>query len=151
MTNDADLTLLTGWGEEEKFVDALLQQFRPRHAQAREFALQRRVLLLTAANEVPLDVALAAVPFEERTIERASAWKISGELQLTTCCAEDLLVHKVFANRGLDWIDIERILQRQREKLDFALIFEELGPLLKLKEEPENEQRLRDLMRREGL
>lgn len=40
-------------------------------------------------------------------------------------------------------MDVERTVQRQREKLDFNLIFEELRPLLELKEEPENEDKLR--------
>lgn len=151
VTNDADLTLLTGWGSEEKFVDSLLTQFRPRHEGAGEFALRRRVLLLTAANDVPLDVALAAVPFEERSVARASAWRISDAISLTTCSAEDLVIHKSFANRDLDWLDIERILQRQGQRLNFSLIFEELRPLLELKEEPENEEKLRALMKREGL
>jgi hypothetical protein len=44
-----------------------------------------------------------------------------------------------------------RILQRQRDKFNFRLIFEELRPLLELKEEPQNEDRLRELMKREGL
>ncbi len=151
VTNDADLTLLTGWGEEQKFIDRLLTHFRPRHADTVEFALRRRVLLLTAANDVPLDIALAAVPFEERTIQRASAWPISPAISLTTCSAEDLVVHKVFASRGLDWIDVEGILRRQNKKLNLPLIFDELRPLLELKEEPENEEKLRRLMQREGL
>lgn len=151
MTNDADLTLITGWGEEEKFIEALMRKFRARRPDAAEFARARRILLLQATNDVPLDLALAAIPFEGRTVERASPWKISDRISLTTCSTEDLLIHKVFAGRGLDWIDVERIVQRQRDHLDFPLIFEELRPLLELKEEPENEERLRELMKREGL
>lgn len=151
VTADADLTLLTGWGAEESFIEPLLGNFRARHEGAAEFARTRRVLLLDASNGVPLDLALAALPFEERTIQRASAWKVNDEISLTTCSAEDLLIHKVFAGRGLDWLDVERILQRQNKKLDFELIFAELGPLLELKEEPENEDRLRQLAKREGL
>ena len=151
VTNDADLTLITGFGPEEKFVDALLHNFRGRRPDAAEFALRRRVLLLMAENNVPLDISLGGIPFEERCVARASDWKVSDEITLTTCSAEDLLVHKVFAGRGLDWLDIERILQRQNRKLDFKLIFEELRPLLELKEEPENEDKLRELMKREGL
>ncbi len=151
VTNDADLTLITGWGAEEEFIETLLSQFRARHDGAADFARRQRILLLTASNGVPLDIALAAIPFEERTIDRASAWRVNEDICLTTCSAEDLLIHKVFANRGLDWIDIERILQRQNKKLNFQLIFEELRPLLELKEEPENEERLRQLMKGEGL
>ena len=150
-TNDADLTLITGFGSEVRFIAALLKRFRARGDDAAEFALQRRVLLLSATNGVPLDIALAAIPFEERSVERASSWRISNHLTLTTCGGEDLIVHKVFAARGQDWVDVEGVLRRQREKLNFSLILEELRPLLALKEEAENEDRLRKLMRSEGL
>jgi hypothetical protein len=52
--------------------------------------------------------------------------------------AEDLLVHKVFAGRERDWADVDGILIRQRGHLNLALVHEELGPLLDLKEEPES-------------
>jgi hypothetical protein len=41
--------------------------------------------------------------------------------------------------------------QRPGEKLDFNLIFEERRPLLELKEESENEEKLRPTHEREGL
>ena len=42
-TADADLTLLTGFGGEERFVDAILASFQSRRDDARELALTRRV------------------------------------------------------------------------------------------------------------
>ena len=54
LTQDADLTLLTGFGDEESFVDALLAHFVSRREGAREFALINRVLLLTAENGAPV-------------------------------------------------------------------------------------------------
>ena len=145
-TVDADLTLLTGFGAEENFVDPLLTAFEPRRSDAREFALRQRVLLLRDAHGVALDVALAGFPFEERTIERSSWWKAAENYRLRTCCAEDLIVHKAFASRFLDWSDIERILMRQGKKLDTDLIVRELTPLAELKEEPEIVEQLLSLI-----
>lgn len=54
---------------------------------------------------------------------------------LNTCSAEDLVIHKSFAGRDLDWSDVERILTRQHGKLDLSLIRSELKPLLALKGE----------------
>jgi hypothetical protein len=51
--------------------------------------------------------------FEERTIQRASEWRLRENIALTTCSAEDLVIHKVFAGRDLDWSDVERVLIRQ--------------------------------------
>jgi hypothetical protein len=138
-TKDVDLTLLTGFGDEEKFLDTLLTELDPRVPNARDFALRSRVLLAKTrgAETAEVDVALGAVPFEQRSIERASPWKVRDGLSLTTCSAEDLVVHKSFAGRDLDWGDIERVLIRQHGKLDLKLIRSELTPLLELKGETE--------------
>jgi nucleotidyltransferase AbiEii toxin of type IV toxin-antitoxin system len=98
-TQDVDLTLLTGIGSEERFISELTEHFRPRRHDAAEFALKTRVLLLFASNNVPIDIALGGLPFEARTIERSSLWQIKSEMKITTCSAEDLVVHKAFANR----------------------------------------------------
>jgi hypothetical protein len=150
VTQDADLTLLTGFGREEDFISALIQHFRPRRPDAAQFALRNRVLLLFASNDVPLDIALAGMPFEERTIERSSTWQIKSGMKITTCSAEDLVIHEAFANRAQDWADIERVLMRQMKRLNVDLIFEELRPLLQLKEEPEIEGRLRKMIEEES-
>lgn len=136
-TADADLTLLTGFGGEESFIDPLLSHFRPRRSDAREFALRNRVLLLEAHNGTPLDVALGAVPFEENSIRRSSAFPIGDGRALTTCSAEDFLVHKVVANREKDWLDIEGVLARRWGQLDLALFRREVEPLLELRGDPE--------------
>src|SRR5206468_1331772 len=88
LTQDVDLTLLAGFGGEETFVDACLKAFQPRRPDAREFALIRRVLLIRTRTGVSVDVALGAFPFEERSIQRASAWLWEGR-SLLTCSAGD--------------------------------------------------------------
>ena len=67
LTQDVDLTVLTGFGNEERVADAF-----------------------------------GALSFEELTVERASSWAWTADAALTTCSAEDLVVHKVFAGRDLD-------------------------------------------------
>jgi hypothetical protein len=137
-THDADMTLLTGTGSEEDFVERLLSEFRERSEGEREFALLQRVVRLHSSTGVPLDIALGALPFEERTVERASRWRARGDRsQIITCSAEDLIVHKAFAARGQDWIDLEGVVTRQGPKLNLEQIWTELRPLVELKEEPE--------------
>jgi hypothetical protein len=132
-TQDVDLTLLTGFGGEETYADTLLNRFLARRPDAREFALTRRVLLIRTAGGVDVDVALGAFPFEERSIQRSSAWTWAENQSLVTCAAEDLVVHKAFAARDRDWADVESVLIRQHGKLNLALIRSELEPLLELK------------------
>jgi hypothetical protein len=146
-TADADLTLLTGFGNEETFVDALLGSFRARMPEARALGLARRVLLLEASNTIPLDVSLGALPFEERVIERSSPFDVSSGAALRTCSAEDLIVLKVFAGRDRDWLDVSGVAVRQAGRLDERLIFRELQPLLELKGALEAAERLRNILR----
>lgn len=136
-TEDADLTILTGFGSEETYVDALLTTFRPRTDDERSAAPKRRVVLLYSAEDVGLDIALGALPFEEHCVERATDWLITPQLTLTTCSAEDLIVHKAFASRDLDWADVAAIVMRQGPRLNLDQIWSELRPLVELKEEPE--------------
>lgn len=145
MTADVDLTVVTGFGGEERYVDALLSSFHGRIGDAREFALLHRTLLLTASNGVHVDVSLGAMPFEEHSVERASRFKISDGEAITTCSAEDLVIHKAFAGRDKDWGDLRGIVVRQRH-LDHSLIWSELLPLLDLREDPTTEPKLRALL-----
>ena len=147
-TDDVDLTLATGWGAEERFADELLPSFPIRPGFTRERLLTQRVLFVTASNGIGIDVALGAIPFELRTVERSSLWEINSEQRLRTCSAEDLLVHKCFANRDRDWIDAEGVLIRQWRTIDLKQVHVELQPLADLKESPEILIRLNDLVKK---
>ena len=137
-THDADMTLLTGIGSEETFIEKLLSSYRPRFEGEAALALRSRVLRIESGEGVPLDIALGAFPFEERSIERATPWKAKrAAVALITCSAEDLIVHKAFADRKQDWIDLEGVVMRQGRKLKIEQIWEELRPLVELKEKPE--------------
>lgn len=136
-TVDVDLSLFVGFGQELPFSEVLLQHFEPRISNAADFAQERRVLLLRSSNGVGLDVAFAALPYEELMIERSSYFDYPPGPSLRTCSSEDLIVLKAFAGRGQDWADVERIIVRQTGKLDWDYIREQLRPLAELKDAPE--------------
>jgi len=148
LTKDVDLTVLAGFGGEEPVVDLLLAKFAGRRQDAREFALQNRVLLIQSGDGIGMDVALGALPFEERVMERASVFDFTPECRLRTCSAEDLIVMKAFANRERDWLDIETVIIRQGRRLDWKQIMDELQPLSELKESPDIPERLETLRRK---
>jgi hypothetical protein len=147
-TQDVDLTVFTGFGEEERYVDTLLRHFESRRPDARDFALRYRVALVRSTNGVPIDVALGAMPFEARAVSRATGYAVEGGTMLIVCSAEDLIVMKAFAGRERDWLDIEGVLLRQRGRLDLNLVWAELAPLLELKEDAEAAERLGQLLSR---
>jgi Nucleotidyltransferase of unknown function (DUF6036) len=148
VTLDVDLNVLTGFGGEDEVIDALLARFAPRLPGAREFAQRNRVLLLNTANAIGIDVSLAALPFEEKVIQRASAFRYNSGVELSTCSAEDLIVMKLFASRPGDIRDVEGVAIRNRGHLDWGYVEEQLRPLADLKCEPEilrAMERLREL------
>jgi hypothetical protein len=148
LTQVVDLTVLTGFGREEVFVTALLDHFAARRADARDFALRHRVVLVESNRGIAIDISLGAMPFEERAIDRASEFTIAPGVVLSTCSAEDLIVFKAFAGRERDWLDIEGIALRQAGRLDEGLVRAELEPLLELKEDRASAERLLQILER---
>ncbi len=136
-TIDVDLTLLTGFGGEAPFIDALLERFEGRVDDPAGFARTNRVLLLRSASGAGIDIALGGLPFEESVVSRATRFAFPGDLFLLTCSAEDLIVLKAFAARGQDWVDIEGVIIRQTGRLDWTYIDQQLRPLATLKDAPE--------------
>ena len=148
LTRDADATVLTLFERDEEFIEALLREYEPRNANPKEFALRARVALVRSSEGIDLDIALGGLPFEQRCVERSSLWKIEEDALVRTCSAEDLVVHKAFAAREIDWIDIDGILVRQGGNLNGRLIIEELEPLVELKEDATILPRLRRMLTR---
>lgn len=144
VTRDVDLAVLAGFGGEKRVAQAFLREFAGRVGDALEFALVNRVLLLgvTAPSglgtdaSVGVDVSLAALPFEEEMIGRATPFEFVQGQPLRTCSAEDLIILKAFAARPQDWVDVENVIGRQR-RLDWDYIVPRITELADLKEEPE--------------
>ncbi len=137
LTVDIDVSLLAGLAGEERYIEALCRRYETRIPDARQFAVENRVLLLQSEEGIPLDIMLAAFPFEQLVIERATDFEFLPKVVLRTCSAEDLVIMKAFADRARDWPDIEGILIRQAEHLDRQYIVRHLGPLCEIKQSPE--------------
>jgi hypothetical protein len=120
-TRDVDVTLLCPFGREDEVSGPLLEaEYLGRISDVREFARRNRVLLLQSPDGVPIDIALAALPFEEDLVERSSLFEFEARASLRTCSAEDPMVLKLFAFRPRELLDAETIAARQRESLNFA-------------------------------
>jgi hypothetical protein len=147
ITRDLDLSLLTGFGSEDQFIEPLLAHFSARIPDAAEFARSHRILLLQTASGVGIDVSLSALPFEEMAVARASYFEFAPGVRLKTCSAEDLLVMKLFAQRPIDVRDAESIVARNADRLDWDYVEEQLRPLAEVKEDPAILETLRRLRR----
>jgi len=150
-TEDADATVVTRFEFDEEVIQILYSRFSARIDGGPEFSRHSRVVLVRASNGVGLDVALGAFDFEVRCAQRAFEWKLAEGQKLRICTAEDLIVHKAFAGRDQDWADIRGVLLRQANTLNVPQIFQELGPLLALKEDDSAITKLKQLMRERGI
>ena len=140
-----DVTVMAEFGNEEPAIEQLVDLFEPRIADAVNFARQSRVLLVQTSNGVGVDIALGALPFEERMIAHSTPWKLDEARTLRTCSADDLIVLKAFAGRNQDWVDIQCVIEAQRTVLDRAMIRRELEPLWELTEDHDATGRLEKL------
>lgn len=150
-TKDADATVVTVFEFDEELIQILYSRFTSRIKDGPEFSRRSRVVLVRASNGVGLDVALGAFDFEVRCAQRAFEWNLEKGQKLRICTAEDLIVHKAFAGRDQDWADIRGVLLRQAITLNVSQIFQELGPLLVLKEDDSAMAKLKQLMRERGI
>ena len=151
-TQDVDVTILSGFGDEQRYVTALLASgLRPRIADAAAFALRNRVLLLETATGIGIDIALGGLPFEESAVDRSTDCEYAAGCVLRTCSAEDLMVMKLFAGRPIDLFDAEGVVKKMSGMLDWSYIESHLPGMAELKEDPEimaNLARLRKFDRR---
>ena len=85
VTRDLDLTLLVGFGDEDRYIEPLMAHYKARVPGAREFARRNRVLLLQTTGLIGIDISLAALPFEERVVSRATMFTFAPGLDLRTC------------------------------------------------------------------
>ena len=146
-TLDVDMTLLTGFGDEERFASEFLANFSPRISGALELALHKRVLLLRASNGKDIDISFGALPFEEQVIRRATPFEFASGIRLPTCSAEDLFIMKVFAGRPRDWGDAEGVAIRCGKSLKIKCILSTLRQLCGLKETQEAVERAREILK----
>ena len=103
---------------------------------------------MQTVNGFAVDIALGAMPFEARTIDRATEAELATGAVLQTCSATDLVVHKAFAGRPQDWVDVEGVLLRQQGDLVWPQLWADLTELAALKEEPELVDELERVARR---
>ncbi|MDR2338303.1 MAG: hypothetical protein LBE20_06665 [Deltaproteobacteria bacterium] len=137
VTQDLNLTIMTGINNEEKFVNALLKKYLSRVDDPLEFALENRIALLKTSNNIAIDISFASLPYEEKLISRASYYNYLDIFSILTCSAEDLIVLKTFAGRQKDLMDVAGVLIKQGKSLDIEYIKEELSALAELREDLE--------------
>lgn len=121
-THDIDITVLVDPRDLEIFLDSVFERFAPRIADARNFALKNRVLLVKTKGGIPVDISLGIPGYEEVALKRAKPIDFPNVGTINLISPEDLIIHKCVAGRPRDIEDVVSILIRQRLKLETKYI-----------------------------
>lgn len=103
---------------------------------AREHLPRNPFIVAVTIDEVIVDFLLALPGYEELIITNAVQRDLGG-WSAWICSAEDLIIQKVVAGRGKDWLDVESLLIAQHGKLDEPYILDWLNQFVEALEEPE--------------
>jgi predicted nucleotidyltransferase len=121
-THDVDLMVLVPPEKTERFLDLILNTFRPRTSDAKSFAVKNRVLLIFSRDRIPIDVSFGIPGYEEDVIRRAVRYAPRKGRAFNLISAEDLIIHKCVAGRPRDLEDVENILTHKRLKIDLRYL-----------------------------
>jgi hypothetical protein len=147
-TQDVDMTIATSPTDDiGKVVHLLTQRFRSRVSNPVEFARVRRMILVSAGNNVDVDISLALPGYEDDLLERAVEFASEMGKAIRLCTAEDLIIHKTVAGRPQDLADVQGVIFRQGEKLDLTYIREWLRQFAEIMEQPDLPERFESTWR----
>lgn len=103
---------------------------------AREHLPPNAPVVAVRIDDVTIDFGLGYPGFDEIVIERAVTFTIKGA-QVRIATAEDLIILKIIAERGKDWIDVEELTKKRYQELDFAYIYGWLKEFAEWLEQPD--------------
>lgn len=119
-TLDIDMTVWVESAAEATAVSRLCRAFKPLVKRPRAFLEETRVLPLDVGG-TKVDLIFGELPFERQAIARAKAVDFAGH-SVKVCTAEDLVVHKILAERPKDEEDLKGLARRLATTLDRAYL-----------------------------
>ena len=143
-TYDVDIKVLVPDTDYATVRSALHAAFPKR---ASQYVPENPLIVAVDIEGVVVDFLLTLPGYEELIVERAVQRDLGG-WRMWICSAEDLIIQKVVAGRGKDWLDVEALLIEQRDKLDRAYIEDWLTQFAEALEEPELLRRYKELLAR---
>jgi predicted nucleotidyltransferase len=141
-TQDVDIKVLVPNAEYPSARQAIRMAFP---TVARTQIEKNPLIVAVEIEEVIVDFLLALPGYEELIIERAVQRDLDG-WSAWICAAEDLVIQKVAAGRGKDWLDVEGLLIEQHNRLDLTYIENWISQFAEALEEPELLTRYRQLV-----
>jgi len=143
-TRDADFKISLGDRSLSEFRELVRQRFQERQTNIPAHLQSAHVIHIWAMPGAAVDLLVSVFDYERQAIERAIPLTIEG-IAVPVCSAEDFVIHKGVANRVQDWIDVERVLIRQKSKLDQKYILSWIKQFAEGLDNPEILTRYRQL------
>ena len=135
-TRDLDLTIEASDEALEGLIQRLASRFKMTVDDPLAFARLNHLIRLQTPTGVPVDLIIAALPYESAAIRRAVALDVAGRT-IRLCSAEDLIIHKLASERSQDAVDVEGIVLRQSRNLDRRYLAARVTELAEGLERPE--------------
>jgi hypothetical protein len=136
-TFDIDITIYLEEKELQSFLVKFPADYQSLIQDPITFIAKNRVLpVKDLKNDVRIDLIFGILPFEKEAIDRARPVDINGTL-IRYCTLEDLILHKIISERPKDKLDVESLVEKNRNKLDMAYLAPRVKSLAALLENPD--------------
>lgn len=150
LTEDLDLTIEVPFPALAEFIEALGREFELNAGDAVEFARRNHLIRLMTHVSVPVDLMLAALPYQTAALDRAVEVPV-GPRTVRFCTAEDLIIYKLSSERPQDHLDVVGVVLRQAEALDRTYLDRYVSDLATGLERPDILRIYSDALKRAGL
>lgn len=135
-TLDVDASVMVEEKAWPELIAQLDQVFRVIPRDPVGFLRETHVLPVETADGVRVDLVWAQLSYEHKAIARATLEDIAGQ-RVRVCRPEDLVIHKIIAERPKDQQDVQGIIQRQSPRLDRRYLTQTVQAMSKVLEKPE--------------
>jgi hypothetical protein len=135
-TRDIDLLLGAGEDDSERLLEALTAAgIRPKRSPTTIQLGQLELLQLLyepsgTFMDLQIDVLLARSDYHNKALERRVPTRLPTlDIEVAVLACEDLILHKLLAERVIDLADTAALLRANRQSLDFAYLLKWAGQL----------------------
>jgi len=107
--------------DQERVIDLIIKNFTSLVDNPKDLACTAQLLPIKI-DQVTVDLSIGLTGFERQVIERAPFEVLAEKVKIKVATSEDLIIFKCLAARPKDIQDIDSILRKNLETLDYSYI-----------------------------
>jgi hypothetical protein len=117
-TQDIDITLLIEIDELQTVGGKIITEYKAEKENPIDFFQKYYVLPVSDKHtNIHIDFSAGLSGFDRMVVKRSKR-KLFGEVEVSVCSVEDLIIYKLVAARSQDMVDIENLIQLHLNKID---------------------------------